>query len=78
MTHLLLSEPTLALGPGLGRPTMGPYDAHHNIATELIGSDALCSAFDVTNVGESPRRLPCIRLRVSWLPFSAIGAALHE
>jgi hypothetical protein len=35
---------------------MGAYDAHHNIATELIGSDALCSAFDVTNVGESPRR----------------------
>jgi hypothetical protein len=42
---------------------MGMYDAHHNIATELIGSDAQCSAFDVTNVGDHPRHLPS-RLRV--------------
>jgi hypothetical protein len=27
VTHLLLSEPTLTLEPGLGRPTNGTYDA---------------------------------------------------
>jgi hypothetical protein len=38
VTHLLLSEPTLAVGPGLGRPTNGTYDTTQAIKlpTELI------------------------------------------
>jgi hypothetical protein len=39
VTHLLLSEPTLTVGPGLGRPTNGMYDTAQAIIlpTELIG-----------------------------------------
>lgn len=62
-------EPPLALGRGQGRPTMWhiTYDAHHNTAIELIGSDALCiSAFDVESVGGRPRRLPCIAMYPVW------------
>ena len=41
--HLLLSEPSLTLGPGLGRPTNGTHDASpgHNFADGIDVAMAL-------------------------------------